>query len=136
MNLHQSSVKRVKMYSKRTNINFSHEFVCLNEYYSSNIIDWWSAIYVIIKNERIKYDFWFINWLSKLSNSAPICPKTQNARLCYPNNKNDEMICKISLNVINQHFTCKLSNFQRSFRLLFLINQGYQWFGPNDQKQL
>ena len=79
---------------------------------------------------------WFINWLSKSSNSAPICSKTQNVRLCYPHNKNDEMICKISLNVINQQFTHKLRNSQGLFRLLPLINQGHQWFSPNDQRQL
>ena len=26
-------------------------------------------------NECIKYDFWFINWLSKSSNNTPICSK-------------------------------------------------------------
>ena len=87
-------------------------------------------------NECIKHEFGLLTGWVNCPIVHQYVPKIQNVRLCCPNNKNDETICKISLNVINQHFTRKLSNSQRSFRLLPQINQGDQWFSQNDQRQL
>ena len=87
-------------------------------------------------NECIKHEFGLsTGWVNRPIVQQYVI-KTQNVYLCYPNNDNEKMICKISLNVINQQFAQKLSNSQGLFRLLPLINQRYQWFSPNDQRQL